>query len=424
MVIRSVLLLYAYFAPLELYSQTVNDTITKLRVLQTISYIASDELKGRVNYTKEQVDAAHYLAGEFKNSGLKPFTGYQNFFQPFSTTINSASGNVVVACNGTLKPDSSYCFFSRPGETKELALDDFIVMKLYPPLASSILLNNWNNSENILFQIILPDSIQFSDVVSELQLPYGAPSSNILIIDFEENLETIEVKPDMKRLNNVLYNIIGMIPGKSRPDEAIIFSAHYDHVDQGILGDGSEIFNGANDNASGTTAVLELARYFSLRADNERTIIFCLFAGEEIGMLGSFFFSSKVKPENIKAVINIEMIGRTNIGGKNRMMLTGSGYSDLYTILKKNLKREIVGIMEHIADPTNLFGRSDNYPFALRGITAHTIMCSDDRDPCYHLPCDDVRRIDIDNMARIIRAIAKSASTLISGIDTPSPVRL
>ena len=72
--------------------------------------------------------------------------------------------------------------------------------------------------------------------------------------------------------------------------------------------------------------------------------------------------------------------------------------------------REIKGI---------LFQRSDNYPFFLKGIPAHSIMCSDDTDPCYHKPCDDASRIDFENMARIINAIAKSCQTLISGEDTP-----
>ena len=224
-------------------------------------------------------------------------------------------------------------------------------------------------------------------------------------------------------VNANLYNVVGMIAGVSHPQEAIIFSAHYDHVDRGINGETGGIYNGANDDASGTTAVIELAKYFSMRRDNERTIIFCLFAGEELGLYGSRAFVNFVKPENIKAVINIEMIGASNIAGKNTFILTRSDFSDLYKILNRNLKGDKVKILEQISDPTNLFGRSDNYTFAKEGIPAHSIMCSDDNEPCYHKPCDDIKNIDIENMTRIIRAIANATATLINGKDTPSRIK-
>ncbi len=80
-----------------------------------------------------------------------------------------------------------------------------------------------------------------------------------------------------------LLNVIGVLEGKFKRSEAIIFCAHYDHV--GI--ENREVYNGANDNASGVTALIVLAEYFSKRKDNERTIIFCGFSGEELGLFGS-----------------------------------------------------------------------------------------------------------------------------------------
>jgi Zn-dependent M28 family amino/carboxypeptidase len=214
-----------------------------------------------------------------------------------------------------------------------------------------------------------------------------------------------------------------MIPGRSLPEEAIVFSAHYDHVDHSASNKIGEIFNGANDNASGTTAVLALAKYFSMRQDNERTLLFCLFSGEEIGLKGSRAFVNLIKPENIKAVINIEMIGMHNASGKNAFMFTGPYFSDLFKILKKNLDGEKVKAKEFTSDPNLLFQRSDNYPFAELGVPAHTIMCSDDNEPCYHQSCDDVKRMDIENMTRVIQAIAISCKTLISGVDTPTRIK-
>jgi Zn-dependent M28 family amino/carboxypeptidase len=210
-----------------------------------------------------------------------------------------------------------------------------------------------------------------------------------------------------------------MLPGKSKPNEVIVFSAHYDHISEDMYNNYGRVFNGANDNASGTTAVLALADYFSMRNDNERTILFCLFAGEELGLLGSRAFVSTIKPESIKAVINIEMIGMTNAVGKNAFMVTGPDRSTLFDILKKNVRGIDINVKPLRRDDRNLFERSDNYPFYLKNIPAHTIMCSDDNDNCYHQACDDADRIDTKNMTSIIRAIAKSAVTLINGNDTP-----
>lgn len=124
--------------------------------------------------------------------------------------------------------------------------------------------------------------------------------------------------------------------------------------------------------------MLLLAKYYSMRNDNERTLIFCAFAGEEIQMLGSKFFVNQIK--------------------------SGTG----------------IRIKAEPHENNNLFLRSDNYPFAERGIPAHTVMCSDNLEPCYHKPCDDVSRIDFTNMTEVIKAIIQGSSSIINGQDTPS----
>jgi hypothetical protein len=220
----------------------------------------------------------------------------------------------------------------------------------------------------------------------------------------------------------VLLNVIGVLEGKSRAGEVIIFSSHYDHMGEDRTKGGDNIYNGANDNASGTTALLELARYYSLRNDNERTIVFCAFAGEELGLLGSDLFSTFVEPDAVKAVINIEMIGRKNFGGKNSFMVTGSQYSSLESILRKNLRNTKMRVLSERNEEKMLFKRSDNYPFAKKGVPAHTIMSSDDDEECYHKVCDEVKRIDLNNMTEIIRAIIIGCRTIIKGSDTPSRI--
>ena len=107
-----------------------------------------------------------------------------------------------------------------------------------------------------------------------------------------------------------LKNVVGILPGTTKPNEYVIFSAHYDHLGIGKPdARGDSIYNGANDDASGTTAVLMLAKYFCARHDNARTLVFATFTAEEIGEYGSQYFATQWNPDQVVAMFNIEMIG-------------------------------------------------------------------------------------------------------------------
>lgn len=418
------LFILSFFTSLKTPAQTISDSISKEEIEKTITYLASDKLKGRVNYSKEQLEAAEFLSKEFTSYGLDPFPGNTNFYIPFRTSWGKKSDGGELFLNGRKIDDSLFIFIQQQLIVSQKELSDFMVLQAVPPLAGSLLYNNWENKQNnLLIWIPLPEGMSFSEALKDVLLPKGIPASDILIVASKDEPKEIKFSGNKKLMSSELYNIVGIVPGRSLPEEAIIFSAHYDHIDRGLSGQLGEIYNGANDDASGTTAVLALAKYFAMRNDNERTLLFCLFAGEELGLYGSRSFINVVKPDNIKAVINIEMIGMTNATGKNAFMVTGSYLSDLTKILRKNLKGEKIKVMDQSSDPKLLFQRSDNYPFAEVGIPAHTIICSDDNEPCYHKPCDDVKRIDMDNMTRIIQAIAKSCESLISGKDTPTRIK-
>ena len=217
---------------------------------------------------------------------------------------------------------------------------------------------------------------------------------------------------------HVLLNVIGVLPGRTRPAEVVIFSAHYDHL--GVIKAGRDsILNGANDNASGTAALLALARYYALQNNNERTLLFVAFSGEELGLRGASFFSDYIHADAISAMINMEMIGRTGAAGKNAFFITGGAYSNLEDIMKKNLSGSGIRVRNEPDVQKSLFRRSDNFPFAKKGVPAHTVMSSDDDDACYHRPCDEIKHINLPNLTGIIRAIIKGSATIISGADTP-----
>lgn len=216
----------------------------------------------------------------------------------------------------------------------------------------------------------------------------------------------------------VLLNVIAVLPGNKSPNEAIVFSAHYDHIGVAHFGKDT-IFNGANDDASGTTALLMLAHYYAQAKNNARTLIFCAFSGEELGLIGSNVFVDHVDLKNVIAVINIEMIGNTNASLKKSFFITGERFSNLSRIVRRNLKGTGYRLVSEPDEKKALFKRSDNYSFAQLGIPAHTFMCSDDDEPCYHSVCDEVKRIDIPNMVNVIKAISLATRSLVEGKDKP-----
>mgnify|MGYP000980843703 CR=1 FL=1 len=220
-----------------------------------------------------------------------------------------------------------------------------------------------------------------------------------------------------------LSNVVGILPGKSRPNEYVIFSGHYDHLGIGKPVEGDSIYNGANDDAAGTTAVMMLAKYYAKKRDNERTLIFAAFTAEESGGHGSQYFSKQFNPDQVMAMFNLEMIGTESKWGKNSAFITGYEKTDMGKILQANLEGTDFTFYPDPYPAQNLFYRSDNATLARLGVPAHTISTTKiDTDPYYHKATDEIGTIDIDNMTRIIKAIALSARGIVSGKDTPTRV--
>ncbi len=229
-------------------------------------------------------------------------------------------------------------------------------------------------------------------------------------------------RQEFKAKGKAANNVIGMLPGKSKPQEYVVFSAHYDHLGMESYGD-DKVYNGANDDASGTTAVIALAKYFKELNNNERTIIFVAFTGEEIGGFGSKYFSKNINADAVIAMFNIEMIGTESKWNKNSAYITGFEKSDFGTILQKNLKGSNFSFYEDPYPDQQLFYRSDNATLAALGVPAHTISTSKmDSEANYHQLSDEVSTLDLDNMTEIIKAIAISSQSIISGKDTPTRV--
>lgn len=219
-----------------------------------------------------------------------------------------------------------------------------------------------------------------------------------------------------------LHNVVGMIKGSSKPDEYVIFSGHYDHL--GIIkADGEDsIANGADDDASGITAVILLAEHFA-KHPPERSVIFAAFTAEEMGGFGSRYFSQQLDPEKIVAMFNIEMIGKESKFGRNSAFITGYERSDFGKILQKNLDGSSFQFHPDPYPEQRLFYRSDNATLAKLGVPAHTISTTQiDKDTLYHSVNDEVESMDMKNIADIIEAIAVSAKSIVGGKDAPTRI--
>ena len=219
-----------------------------------------------------------------------------------------------------------------------------------------------------------------------------------------------------------LANIVGMIEGK-RTDEFVLFSAHHDHLGVRSVVSGDSIANGANDDASGVTAVIELANYFKSMPKPERSILFATFTAEEMGGYGSQYFSKQLDPDQIVAMFNIEMIGKPAVSGPNTAWITGYERSTFGELLSKSAEGTIYEFYPDPYPDQNLFYRSDNATLARLGVPAHSISTTPiDVDQDYHQLSDEYDTIDIAHLTNTIKAIAKAAEGIVSGRDTPTRV--
>ena len=203
------------------------------------------------------------------------------------------------------------------------------------------------------------------------------------------------------------YNIVGWIEENdpSLKDEFIVIGGHYDHIGYIKPENDDYIANGANDNASGTTVVMELARYFGQKQSNQRSLIFALFSAEEKGLLGSKHMAKNMKEANLNlyVMLNFEMVG-VPLGSKQyELYITGYHKSNLAEISNSYAKENLIGYLP-TAKNYGLFQRSDNYSFYDQfKIPSHTFCAFDFTNfDFYHKVGDEVDKMDFNHMAHLV----------------------
>jgi hypothetical protein len=404
--------------PLLAQAQKIDKIITRSETERIETYLASNELAGRKPFTPGIEKAAQFISSEFEKAGLQKTNG--SYLQSFPMYQSKVIRFTAIVDELTLCPSVAII-------SKETSIQ--IDEKSGFEVASIKEGENFGQNAYKIMSAKKPTIAflheSFAKYIPRLSSRGPLKESQPTIIFVIAN--TIPAKFKVTATQQVdkwqLSNVVGILPGKSRPNEYVIFSGHYDHLGIGKPVEGDSIYNGANDDAAGTTAVMMLAKYYAKKHDNERTLIFTAFTAEESGGHGSQYFSKQFNPDQVMAMFNLEMIGTESKWGKNSAYITGYEKSSMGEILKQNL---VGSQFTFYPDPyvdQNLFYRSDNATLAELGVPAHTISTSKmDSEPNYHKASDEVQTLDLDNMTEIIKAIAKSATSIISGQDTPSRV--
>lgn len=204
------------------------------------------------------------------------------------------------------------------------------------------------------------------------------------------------------------YNIIGLIEGTDSKlnNEFVIIGAHYDHIGFSNAFQNDSIANGANDNAAGTSAVLSLAKYFSKKKNNKRSIIIALFSAEEMGLLGSNHLANKLKENNLDlyTMLNFEMIGVPFKDRDYEAFVTGYDLSNMATVMNAQIGSNYIGRSE-IAIKYNLFRQSDNFAFynVFKAPCQTISSCDLSNYDYYHHVDDEADKLDYEHMMSLIQ---------------------
>lgn len=216
------------------------------------------------------------------------------------------------------------------------------------------------------------------------------------------------------------YNIVGFIEGNDikLKNEVVIVGAHYDHIGRAETVENDSIANGANDNAAGTSGVLEIAKYFTSKKNNKRSLLITLFSAEEKGLIGSKHLAEKLKKQNIDlyTMVNFEMIGVPFVDRDYDAFVTGFDLSNMSNKINEYTSSNLTGFSE-VSKKHSLFKHSDNYAFYLEfNLPCQTISsCDLSNYNYYHHVDDEADKLDYEHMAslinKVIPAIEKMCNT-------------
>ncbi|MDG1751638.1 MAG: M28 family peptidase [Thalassotalea sp.] len=393
-----------------------------------ITYLASDELNGRASFSKDIDKAATYISERFQEIGLVPMKGEKSFKQTFDI-INIAPKKLSATLNNNAIADDHLGMASTIENINWTSDKDFSTHVIGKDDNMREVISGLNQKGGKHLVLINTAHAKmfagyrgyFARGLNKLQLDHQG--AIVMILTDDAAFDSINVSAQTKITKQKLTNVVGVLPGKKSKDEIVLYSAHYDHLGAAPTGEDDVIYNGADDDASGTTAIINLAQYFTEKGNNARSLMFSAFTAEEIGGFGSRYFSQQLNPDDVVAMVNIEMIGKPSKFGVGEMWMTGMERSNLGALLNESLKDKGTEVHQDPYPEQNLFYRSDNATLARLGVPAHSFSSTQlDKDKHYHQVSDDLASLDLQSMHQVIESLSVATQALVDGDITPTRV--
>jgi hypothetical protein len=439
------------------------DRISAQSMRGHVSFLASDLLEGRATPSQGLDIAAEYIAAQFRGAGLEP-AGDDGYFQTakFSSfEPERKGGRLEFESDGkriAANLDEAAIQVSGPVSIKDAPVVKFVaedvakieqmrhadvqdkVIAFYLGRGFQGGFRTYAALRRLKPALLL---VAGPGVPRERRKPIVAADqrdgeSAVIGVHEGEFADAIEhAKPGLTRLRAsaelaapkeraiTLRNVAGLLRGSDPvlKDTYLLLTAHYDHVGMKTEGEGDRIFNGANDDASGTASVIEISKALAAMSPKpKRSILFVALFGEELGLLGSQYYGRHPLFPLAKTIgdINLEQLGRTDASDGARLAsasFTGFDYSGLPAVFEKAGAQAGVKVYKDEKRSDAFFDRSDNQALADLGIPSHTI-CVAFEFPDYHGVGDEWQKLDYDNMAKVDRMVALGL-LMLADMDTP-----
>jgi aminopeptidase YwaD len=428
----------ALVAPLAMVGQQVAWTVKPEWVRAHEEFLASDVMQGRGSATRDEEITATYVASEFMGYGLKAAPGMSGYIQSAEVVSPQLDGHGTLAAGGVeMKEGADFQVLMSGGASVSgplLRVKAADAGKVSGAKGSVVLITDVGAGVNPMSAasglrrsgavMILLEEGEGSQMVltmfgGKTRVPVrlkgepGRAGTTIAAVN-PDRLKQLAAAKDGETVTLTLHEVpqekpretfsaIGYLEGTDPGSGTILLTAHLDHLGVGRPVNGDAIFNGANDDAAGTTAVLELAHALAAGPRLKRNVLFVCYGSEELGELGSTYFGKHppVPLKSLVANLEFEMIGAQDPKmPKGVLLLSGWERSNLGPTLKAH--GALLG-----PDPypeEHFFERSDNYALALQGVVAHT-AAGWGTPPTYHQPDDDLAHLDLPFMTAAIQSL-------------------
>ncbi len=400
-----------------------------------IQKLASPELHGRGYVNRGDSIAAAFLQSKFKEFGLESFT--PGYLQHYTMSVNTFPNTMELKINDKrITPGFGYVIQSNSfSYTGKLNIIEISQKKLRKKnIEKQLGIKNSKNTILLCRSYDFPKNKKKAEqikanitrlrtenlfktkgliIVNENRLMWGVSANrkttdylvfNVNKDSLPENPQVADVDFKSMKINNYeSQNVIGYVKGKEVPDSFIVLTAHYDHL--GRMGS-EAIFPGANDNASGTSMVLDLARYYASDSAKPRySMVFMLFSGEEAGLLGSQFNADHplFALQKTKLLINLDMVGT---GSSGITVVNGEKFPQVWEVFNRiNTEKNYLKLVAKRGEACN----SDHCPFYQKGVTSIFIYAMGSEFTEYHNAWDQVERLPLTKYSEIFKLVREVA---------------